>query len=42
MNYSPCTNRQVVLDYWKSQGIDLQIPDDDKIINNYWDGDEEE
>ena len=42
MNYSPCTNKQVVLDYWKSQGVDLQIPDDVKIINNYWDGDEEE
>jgi hypothetical protein len=42
MNYSPCTNRQAVIDYWKSQGVDLQMPDDDKIISNYWDGDEEE
>lgn len=42
MNYSPCTNKQVVLDYWKSQGIDLQIPDDDKIISRYWDGEYEE
>ena len=42
MNYSPCTNKQVVLDYWKSQGIDLQIPDDDKIISRYWDGEDEE
>jgi hypothetical protein len=41
-NYSPCTNKQVVLDYWKSQGVDLQIPDDDKIINHYWDGEDEE
>lgn len=42
MNYSPCTNKQVVLDYWKSQGVDLQIPDDDKIISYYWDGENEE
>jgi hypothetical protein len=42
MNYSPSTNKQAVIDYWKSQGIDLQIPDDDKIINNYWDGEDEE
>ena len=42
MNYSPCTNKQVVLDYWKSQGVDLEIPDDDKIISRYWDGEDEE
>ena len=42
MNYSPCTNRQTVIDYWKSQGVDLQIPDDDKIIKHYWEGEDEE
>lgn len=42
MNYSPCTNKQVVLDYWESQGIDLQIPDDDKIVSRYWDVEDEE
>lgn len=42
MNYSPCANRQAVIDYWKSQGIDLQIPDDEKIVNHYWDGEWED
>lgn len=42
MNYSPCTNRQAVIDYWKSQGVELEIPDDDKIVNHYWDGEWED
>lgn len=40
MNYAPCTNRQTVIDYWKSQGIELEIPSDDQIISKYW-GDED-
>lgn len=42
MNYSPCTNRQTVIDYWKSQGVDLQIPTDEQIIDLYWDGEYED
>lgn len=36
MNYSPNSNRQTVIDYWKSQGVELNIPDDDQIVDNYW------
>lgn len=42
MNYSPNSNRQAVIDYWKSQNVELNIPDDDKIIAHYWGDDEEE
>ena len=42
MNYSPNSNRQAVIDYWKSQGVELNIPDDEKIIAHYWGDDEEE
>lgn len=40
MNYSPNCNRQAVIDYWKSQGVDLEIPSDEKIIAQYWGDDE--
>ena len=36
MNYSPNCNRQAVIDYWKSQGVELEIPSDEAIINHYW------
>ena len=26
MNYSPNSNRQAVIDYWESQGVELEIP----------------
>ena len=42
MNYSPCINRQTVIDYWKSQGVELKIPSDETIINHYWGEDLEE
>ena len=42
MNYSPNSNRQTVIDYWKSQGVDLHIPSDEAIINHYWDGEWED
>ena len=29
MNCSPCSNKQTVIDYWKSQGVDLEIEDRD-------------
>lgn len=41
MNYSPNSNREEVIKYWKEQGVDLDIPSDKQIIANYW-GDEEE
>ena len=42
MNYSPNSNRQSVIDYWKSQGVELEIPSDEAIINHYWDGEWED
>ena len=42
MNYSPNSNRQAVVDYWKSQGVDLHIPTDKQIIDLYWDGEYED
>ena len=42
MNYSPNCNRQAVIDYWKSQGVELNIPSDEAIINHYWDGEWED
>lgn len=42
INYSPNSNRQSVIDYWKSQGIELEIPSDEAIINHYWDGEWED
>ena len=42
MNYSPNSNRQAVIDYWKSQGVELEIPSDKAIINHYWDGEWED
>ena len=42
MNYSPNSNRQAVIDYWKSQGVELEIPSDEAIVNHYWDGEWEE
>ena len=42
MNYSPNCNRQTVIDYWKSQGVELNIPSDEAIINHYWDGEWED
>jgi hypothetical protein len=42
MNYSPTTNRQAVIDYWKSQGVNLDIPTDQQIIDLYWDGEYED
>jgi hypothetical protein len=42
MNYSPNSNRQAVIDYWKSQGVELEIPSDEAIINHYWDGEWED
>lgn len=40
MNYSPNSNREAVINYWKSQGVDLEIPSDEKIIAQYWGDDE--
>lgn len=40
MNYSPCICRERVIEYWKSQGVDLEIPSDEKIIAQYWGDDE--
>ena len=40
MNYSPNGNREAVINYWKSQGVDLEIPSDEKIIAQYWGDDE--
>lgn len=42
MNYSPCICREKVIEYWKSQGVDLEIPSDEKIIAQYWGDDEDE
>lgn len=33
MNYSPTSNKQTVIDYWKSKGIDLEIIDRDPVYN---------
>lgn len=40
MNYSPSINRERVVEYWKSLGVDLQIPPDEEIIKNYYEGDD--
>lgn len=32
-NYSPCSNKQTVIDYWKSQGKDIEIIDRDQSYN---------
>lgn len=42
MNMSPCCCRERVIEYWKSQGVELNIPDDEKIIDHYWGDDEED
>lgn len=44
---SPCTNSKTVIEYWKTQDIDLEIKerDDDEIFNRYYygyDGKDEE
>ena len=39
MNYSPCSNKQTVIDYWKSQGKDIEIEDrneDDMFDIHYY------
>lgn len=39
MNYSPCSNKQTVIDYWKSQGKDIEIEDrneDDMFDVHYY------
>lgn len=41
MNCSPNSCKERVIEYWKSQGVELNIPDDEKIISRYW-GDEED
>lgn len=40
MYSSPCTNKQTVIDYWKSQGVDLVIEDrdDEMIFDRYYYG----
>lgn len=32
-NYSPTSNKQLVIDYWKSKGIDIKIVDRNSIYN---------
>lgn len=43
-NFSPCSNKQTVIDYWKSQGIDIKIEDRDPTYNyeRYYQGASEE
>lgn len=41
MNYAPSINREQVIEYWKSQGVDLQIPSDEEIIRIYYEGEDE-
>ena len=40
MNCSPCSNKQTVIDYWKSQGVDLEIEerDPDFFYDRYYCG----
>lgn len=40
-NQAPSCNRETVINYWKSQGVDLHIPSDEEIILSYYDEDED-
>lgn len=49
MNYSPCSNKQTVINYWKSKGVNIEIKDRDPErmweVHNYnlnWDEIDEE
>ena len=42
MNMSPCCCKERVIEYWKSKGVDLQIPTDKQIIDLYYDDEYED
>lgn len=40
-DHAPTCNREAVINYWKSQGVDLYIPSDEELIRDYYEGDDE-